>query len=100
MATNPFAGDRGSWQSRTLSTGCSHAGAYSYDEPYSVLERRHLRAAHRNYVSYGLKILWVENFVGGKFHDLLVSHENNENWYPIKITRYKVVPITEADGMH
>ena len=35
--------------------------------------------------------LWVENFVGGKFRDLSMSHENNENWHPTKITRYTVV---------
>ena len=54
-----------------------------YEEPYSVLERRRLATccAAR---------LWVENFVGGKFRDLSMSHENNENWHPTKITRYTV----------
>ena len=42
-----------------------------------------LRVAQRD---YGLKI-----FVGGKFRDLSMSHENNENWHPTKITRYTVL---------
>ena len=45
-------GDRGSCQSRTLSTGCR----YSYEEPYSVLERRHLATCCT-------VRLWVENFM-------------------------------------
>ena len=56
---------------------------YSYEEPYSVLERRHLATCCT-------ARLWVENFVGGKFRDLSMSHENNENWHPTKITRYTV----------
>ena len=38
--------------------------------------------------------LWVENFVGGKFRDLSMSHENNENWHPTKITRYTVFSLS------
>ena len=56
---------------------------YSYKEPYSVLKRRHLATCCTAQ-------LWVENFVGGKFRDLSMSHENNENWHPTKITRYTV----------
>ena len=40
--------------------------------------------------------LWVENFVGGKFRDLSMSHENNENWHPTKITRYTVSHCTSV----
>ena len=29
-------------------------------------------------------------FVGGKFRDLEVNHENKKNWHPTKITRYTV----------
>ena len=38
--------------------------------------------------------LWVEKFMGGKFCDLLVSHENDENWHPTKITHYTVMDLT------
>ena len=76
----------GSCQSRTLSTGCSHAGTATKSRTYSVLKRRHLATCCT-------ARLWVENFVGGKFRDLLMSHENNENWHPTKITRYTEVFI-------
>ena len=33
----------------------------------------------------------IVKFVGGKFRDSSVDHENNENWHPTKITRYTVV---------
>ena len=33
-------------------------------------------------------MLLIIKFVGGKFRDLEVNHENNENWHPTKITRY------------
>ena len=59
-------------------------GSYSYEEQYGVLERRHLRIAQHD---YGLKISWVENFM-----TLSMSHENNENWHPTKITCYTVGP--------
>ena len=35
-------------------------------------------------------MLLIIKFVGGKFRDLEVNHENNENWHPTKITRYTV----------
>ena len=57
---------------------------YSYEEPYSVLKRRHLATCCT-------ARLRVENFVGGNFRDLSMSHENNEIWHPTKITRYTVV---------
>ena len=60
---------------------------HSYEEPYSVLKRRHLATCCT-------ARLWVANFVGGKFRDLSMSHENNENWHPTKITRYTVCSRT------
>ena len=53
------------------------------EELYSVLKQCHLATCCT-------ARLWVENFVGGKFRDLSMSHENNENWHPTKITRYTV----------
>ena len=35
----------------------------------------------------------IIKFVGGKFRDLEVNHENNENWHPMKITRYTVCQV-------
>ena len=35
----------------------------------------------------------IVKFVGGKFRDSLVDHENNENCHPTKITRYTVKPF-------
>ena len=35
-------------------------------------------------------MLLIIKFVGGKFRDLEVNYENNENWHPTKITRYTV----------
>ena len=35
-------------------------------------------------------MLLIIKFVGGKFRDLEINHENNENWHPKKITRYTV----------
>ena len=37
----------------------------------------------------------IIKFVGGKFRDLEVNHENNENWHPTKITRYTVLLLSQ-----
>ena len=39
-------------------------------------------------------MLSIIKFVGGKFRNLEVNHENNENWHPMKITRYTVYMYT------
>ena len=38
------------------------------------------------------RMLLIIKFVGGKFRDLEVNHENYENWHPTKITHYTVYP--------
>ena len=77
ITTQGEAGGRG--MEDTVNGMQSRRYMYSYEEPYSVLKRRHL-------ASVCTARLWVENFVGGKFRDLSMSHENNENWHPTKIT--------------
>ena len=52
---------------------------YSFEDPYSILERRHLAI----YVLHSA-------IMGCKFHDLLMRHENTENWHPTEITRYMI----------
>ena len=42
----------------------------------------------------------IIKFVGGKFRDLEVNHENNENWHPTKITRYTVFQSVENGRCH
>ena len=36
-------------------------------------------------------MILIIKFMGGKFCDLEVNHENNENWHPTKITHYTVL---------
>ena len=77
ITTRGTAGDRGHCQ-RDAVTQVQLRRAV-----YSVLKRRHLATCCTARV-------WVETFVGGKFRDLSMSHENNENWHPTKLTRYTV----------